>query len=167
MFAVTHLIGFGVSLGALTSGLEIDRTLGTNIGDAIGGGGLAAAFNGTTSETAASGAQLNASTSFYVGKTGNIPRYISKVTCYGSNNAGYVASADPTITLTLCGKNGSAPANSTDGTVLGSITFTDSANESTGRDIVSTVQDQKFDHWWVAGSAVSSSWRIAELRFYE
>lgn len=147
----------------------IDRTTGTNIGDMANSGGLAAAFDGTTSQAAAACATLNSvnsASSAYVGKTTAVPTAIESATVHGSNDAGYLSVDNPTITLTLFGKQGSAPANSGDGTSLGSINFTDTNDESAGRAITSSDTATYWDHVWVrvthnGGSARNV--RVAEL----
>lgn len=156
------------------SGAEIDRTLGTNFGDCTADGGLAAAYDGTTNQTGTSCARTAGSvTACYVGKTGDVSRYLSKVTIYGSNNNGYVSSANPSVTANFRAQvGGSAPANAaaaaSAGVLLGSITFTDSANESTGRDITSSDTTTLYDHWWVSYSwSGAQKANIAEHRFYE
>lgn len=145
----------------------IDRTTGTNIGDMTVGGGLAGAFDGTTNQAATSGAQLNSTQNAYVGKTTAVPTAIESVRVFGSNNNGYVNTVDPTVTLTLFGKNGSAPANSADGTSIGSINFTDTSNESTGRDITSSDTATYWDHVWVRitiSGGTNRTVNIAELQ---
>ena len=138
----------GSSRGAAAT---IDRTTGTNIGDMTAGGGLAGAFDGSTTQSggAAQKSSVSSSGSAYVGKTVAVPTAIESVTVFGTSSNGYVATVNPTVVLTLYGKNGSAPANSSDGTTLGSISFTDTANESTGRSITSSDTATYWDHVWV------------------
>ena len=153
----------------VSTGAEIDRTLGTNIGDMTSAGGLAAAFDGTTSQASTASASASGfNISGYVGKTGNIARIISSAIVYGSNNAGFYSGADPSTTISLYGKTGSAPANGTNGTLLGSVTFTDTANQSAGQTITSSDLTTLWNHWWVFIPAnASGQARCAEVRFFE
>lgn len=152
----------------------VDRTTGTNIGNMTGGGNLAASFDGGTSETSANSstrafdAKPN-SQSGYVGKTFGAPKIISRIVIYGSNNQGYISTANVSITLTLYGKNGAAPSSATDGTSLGAITFTDTTNESVGREIASSDLATAWTHVWVAFSTSNSgnSKHFAEIEVYE
>jgi hypothetical protein len=146
------------SLGGLITG-------GTNIGNATINGGLAAAFDGTTNQDS-SVAAISASASGYVGKT--ISKRVFSATVYGCNDRGYVVSADPSVTITLYGKTGAAPANGTDGTALGSVTFTDTANESGNpRSMTSSDTETLWDHTWVDVVSSGTSIAIAEVQIYE
>lgn len=172
MLQVNHLIGFGAyQAGGAATGAEIDRTLGTNIGDMSANGGLAASFDGTTNQAAAACSRTATSVSnAYIGKTGNISRIISKATIHGSNNLGYNDNAVGTsCTAKLYAKTGAAPANGTDGTLLGSITFTQSADESAGRDITSSDTSTLWAHWWIYHTQAGAANNIsnAEARFFE
>jgi hypothetical protein len=161
MLMLTELSGFA---SRSLSEVLVDRTLGTNIGNMTVNGGLAAAFDGTTNQGTAACAADTTGTG-YVGKTHTVPRVPGRVTVHGSNDAGYSSGGNGSCTITWYGKKGTAPANATDGTVLGSITFTDTSNESTGRDI--TTQDQNgYDHWWVT-VVVAANVFVAELVMYE
>lgn len=144
-------------------------TGGTNIGDMVNRGTLTAAFDGNTNQAYLSSASKDAlSTTAYVGK--NITsKAVGVAIVYGSNNNGYVDSANPTVTLNLRGK-ATSPANAADGTLLGTVSFTDTANESGNpRTITSTDIITTWNYIWVElthnGSAASLS--IAELQLYE
>ncbi|CAK9250187.1 unnamed protein product [Sphagnum jensenii] len=63
-------------------------TTGTTIGNLTGGGGLAAAFNGTTSQTAAKSAEATAVGGF-IGKEFTAPETITKYVLYGSSDLCY------------------------------------------------------------------------------
>ena len=145
----------------------VDRTAGTNIGDMTGGGGLAAAFDGTKSQVSTACA-YNASAAGYVGKTHAAAKIISHVVVYGANNNGYVFTVNPAMTITLYGKNGAAPASATDGTSLGSISFTDATDESAGRTIISIDQGTAWLHNWVyINDGAADAHICAELEIYE
>lgn len=142
---------------------------GVNLGDMTGGGGIDAAFDTTTAQAAAACASTASSTTAWVGRDLTTPSTIAGATVHGSNNAGYVAGANPSVTITLYGKAGAAPANSTDGTVLGTITFTDTADESTGRVITSSDITTTWDNVWIkidqSGSAAAM--HVAELLLFD
>lgn len=147
----------------------IDRTTGTNIGNMTSAGGLAAAFDGVTSQTSASCALLGSATNAFVGKTLAASRAFGQAVVFGSNNAGYVAGAGtPAVTLTVYGKQGAAPSSGTNGTALGSISFSDTSNESTGRTIASTDLGTVWDHLWiyVAQGGSAANMFVAELQLY-
>jgi hypothetical protein len=123
---------------------------GTAIGDMTSAGGLAAAFDASTSQSNAASAVKTSATDAYVGKNfSGSPKRIKAVTVYGANNQGFVASSNPNVTLTLRGKNGGAPASLSDGTSLGSVTFADTADESGGRTITSSDPTTAWDYIWV------------------
>lgn len=114
------------------------------------------------------------------------PRRCSGVTVYGSNDQGFVQGATPSVTLTLVGKNDSVPTIASPGTSLGTSNFTDTANESAGRAIVSSDSTTEYDYLAVleehngsaatmylaqavftgpADSAETSEWLIGPLVF--
>lgn len=142
---------YTVELTAWQTGGEvlIDRTLGTNIGNMTLNGGLAAAFDGTTNQTAASVARTSGTSTGYVGKTLATPAPVERAVVHGSNSNGYAFTVNSATTVTLYGKQGAAPSSGTDGQVLGTISFTDTSNESTGRTITSTDAETVWDHVWV------------------
>lgn len=93
-------------------------------------------FDGTTSQADTVGAKSGTSQStIWIGLTWLAAQTISKVTVYGSNNEGYVVGSNPSATISLYAKNGTAPASGTDGTLLNEIMFTDTGDESAGRNI--------------------------------
>ena len=142
---------------------------GTAIGDLTGDGGLAASVDGTTAQATTACASLASTTTGYVGYTLAASKPISFVNIYGSNDAGYVASANPEVTFTLYAKTGSAPSTSTDGTVIGTTTITDSTDESAATAIYSTDTVTEWAHVWVKidhdGSAASIY--VAELDIFD
>jgi hypothetical protein len=123
----------------------VSGATGTNIGDLTAGGGLAAAFDGTSNKTGASTAARIGVTNGWIGKTYSPAKAAFSVAVHGSNNAGHITSADPNVTIVLRGKNGAAPSSRTDGTSLGSIAFADTANESAARTIMSS-SSATWDH---------------------
>lgn len=164
MLILTHLAGFGANTDA-SRGAEADITAGTNIGDMTETGGLAAAFDGTTSQVYASCATKTAAPG-YVGKTFSGPRQIHSVDIYGSSNTGLDGNTgSTTYTVQLYGKAGSAPSTSTDGTLLAS----QSAADSNGISIIGMVSSDDttfYDHAWVRISTTGVNAACAELVIY-
>lgn len=169
MLNVTQLSGFGVAAGRR---LGSKISVASYIGNMTGLGGLAAAFDGTTSQLAGASAYLGSTTNAYVGADlSGGPKRLFEARVYGSNNVGYVddSGAGVLTTLTIYGKNGSPPSNGTDGTSLGSTTFSDTSDESSPRTIASSDKGTQWDYLWVylshGGSAVGVA--VAELELYE
>lgn len=160
MFISNHLIGFGA---VEKNSVLFDRTLGTNIGNMTQSGGLASIFDGNTNQDNTASGWHNVSPA-YAGKTLAAKAAVDRVVTYGCNNFGYSSGANGTITLTLYGKNGSVPASATDGTSLGSTSFTDTdvANSKT---IISNDNGTEYDHVWVSNAGVTNLF-FAELQFY-
>jgi hypothetical protein len=127
-----------------------------------------AAYDGTTAQTAAASVTKTSATSIYYGATLGTARPITRAIVWGSSDQGYVNGANPTITMHLYGKTGAAPANGTDGTVLGEFIFTDTTGESKFREILSGDVGSTWDHVWVriAQSGGAASMYIAEVEFY-
>jgi len=147
----------------------IDRTTGTNIGNMTSNGALAAAFDGDANQAnTASAGTLSGATTGYVGKTLTGPKVFGRAVVSGSNSHGYAFSATPTITLNIQGKNGAAPSGPTDGTLLGTISFTDTTDESAGRTINSTDLVNTWDHLFLeVDPGVFTNKYCAELVLYE
>lgn len=127
-------------------------SIGTNFGDMILNGGLASIFDTDTVKiNTEAGGKLGETG--YAGKIFPEARRIFRAVVYGTSNVGYVNSSNPSVTLTLYGKN-TLPASVTDGTILGTLNFTDTDNESlTWREVVSTDQKTEYTHVWVGISA--------------
>jgi hypothetical protein len=137
------------------------------IGDMVNGGGLNDAFDGDVTENAASGAALTSGTVAYVGVTFAADTAVRSCVVYGSDDAGFVSAINPTVTITLYGKTGAAPANyATEGTSIGSVSFTDTADESAGRTITMTDTVSEWDHVWVgiAHNGAANQINCAEVR---
>jgi hypothetical protein len=135
---------------------------GTIFGTLTKFGGLAAAFDGATN-TGSTGCAVEPTTDNYIGLS--IQKRLWRVDCYGSNNSGYTL-VDGTVTIYLYGKQGAAPGSATDGTLLGSISFADAANESSPRTIYSNAPATLWDHIWVRIVTPYNCY-VAELKFYE
>ena len=164
---LTNLVGFGAKRAA-GGGTDtwIDPASHTIIGDMTGSAGLAAIFNGTTNSTSGACGWKSAANG-YAGLQFAAGKPIGKVELWGSNDQGYVYTVNPSTPITLYGKNG-APSSGTDGTSLGSTTFTDSANESTMRTITSSDAVTTYTHVWcyIRGGGINTT-IFAELKFYE
>lgn len=126
-------------------------TGGTALGDLTGDGGLTAAFDGTTAQNLSASATKASTAEGYVGKTLAAPTAIYGAIVYGSDDNGYVPSANPDVTLELYGQTGDAPISSTDGTLIGTLAaFTDSADESGNpRTVLSDDTTTLYDYVWV------------------
>lgn len=131
------------------------------------------AFDGVKSATFASTGltlmQPIGSSNGYIGKnfTG-ASQTISQAIIYGTTDRGFYGGTDPTATWTLYG-NLTAPASSTDGTVLGSVTFTDVTDESGGKTITSSDTTTFWNYVWVAQNQVSNGSQavyLVELELY-
>lgn len=132
-----------------------------------GASSITKVFDGTTSQAWSGGSNLRykASTTFcYVGITFSSARPISRVITYGSSDSSYIFGTNPTVTIDLYGKAGTAPSSSTDGTLLGTTSFTDTA---TGQTINSSNTTTNYDHCWIRVSTASAdSMTVAELTIY-
>lgn len=126
------------------------------------GSGRNGAFPGTGPSSASS-----YTGTWYIGKDfQGSAKAIDHAIIYGSNNQGFVSLANPSITITLYGSN-TLPANGTDGTSLGSVTFTDTANESAGRTINSSDTTTQYRYIWVDISAAgANTWSLQEVQMY-
>ena len=145
----------------------IDRTAGTNIGNFTTNGGLAAAFDGTTSQNSSACAAREAQNGF-VGKTLASAKVFGEAVIFGSSDQGFVNDANPSVTITILGKNGTAPANLNNGTEIGTITFTDTSDESAGRTIESTDLTTTWDHIFArVSNVVGDPLHVAELELWE
>lgn len=162
------------TVAALVESL-IDRTEGTNFGDMTAAGGIAAAFDGVTSQSGASTANKGTGTDFaFIGKTLADPAIFSRAVIHGSNSAGFLNN-NAEITITIYGHTGSAPTSEAEvlaGTALGSITFTDTGDESAGREITNTAADYTaFDHLtayiWRTDEGTNAVRAVAEVVLYE
>jgi len=119
------------------------------VGDLDDGSLMSVAFDGDTVHTEDNAPRKNSATTGWIGGETDFPLRVSSVIVYGTNDEGFVNSIDPTVTLTLYGKQGAEPANSTDGTSLGTAVFTDTNDESAGRTISSSDTETRWDWVWV------------------
>jgi hypothetical protein len=140
----------------------------TSIGDLTGGGNLAAAFDADTTHVQAACATKAAATTAYVGKTFTTPTAMRSAKIYGSTDAGYVSAINPTVTAKLYAKQGTAPGSGTDGTEIGTLSFTDTADEQVARTITSTDLGTLWDHVWVyiTHNGAANTMGVAELELF-
>ena len=131
--------GFSNISSSIVSSVALGTGQGTIIGNMTN---PSRAFDGSASTEASV-----VGTDAWIGKTLPGAFRISQAVIRGLSSNGYAATGDPTITVTLYGKQGTAPSGSTDGTVLASTSFTDqSQNEATGRTLVSSDTATYYDH---------------------
>lgn len=149
----------------------IDRTLGTAFGDMTGNGNLAASFDGVTNTIKTSCSRSAGATvsNSFIGKTLAAPKIFGQAKLYAANDDGFVQSIDPTVTINIRGKNGAAPASNTDGTIVGTLVFTDTANESGGRTVTSTDLVTVWDHLFadISHNGVANRMTCAEVELWE
>ncbi|MFT3987195.1 hypothetical protein [Aestuariivirga sp.] len=143
-------------------------TSGKAFGDLTANLGLTGVFNGATAVGNAACGAKGISAFAYAGQDCTaLPMTFSYAVIYGSNSGGFSFGSGATVTATIYGKNGSPPASATDGTAIGSTTFTDTADESGGRLIRSTDILSKWDYVWCRwSSSVNTAWRVAELSLF-
>jgi hypothetical protein len=136
------------------------------------------AFDGDESESSGSAAKATLSSSetgIWIGQTLPSSKAIHQVQFNGSTNRGYrennLAYSAASVTVSLLGKAGSAPSGQSDGTVLGSISFSTSVDESALRTITSSDTTTEYDHVWIRivfGDTVSNgAGMVGEVKFYE
>lgn len=124
-----------------------------------------AAFDLDTTQIGAECAN-NTGSSGYIGVSFSSGTRITKAIIHGSTNVGFNNGGAGTTTLTLYGKQGSAPSSSTDGTSLGTTSFTDGADESAGRTITSSDTNTFWNHVWVKVDIANTGIRVAEFRLF-
>lgn len=166
-------VGFKVTFGLTITGVQISQGTGTNFGDmtvTTGGSALAHAFNGSTNSSNTSAARKSSATFAYLGKDYSAsPKVIGRAVVWPANNTGFASGISPTVTLDLYGKTGTAPANSTDGTLLGTLNFTD-VDSATSRQVENAGDlNTAWDHVWVriSHNGAAADMYCAELQIYE
>lgn len=144
----------------------IDRTAGTNIGNMTWGGGLAASFDGVTNQGGANSSMRQSGGNAYIGKTFVAPTAIDFVNVYGANDHGYVVN-NPSVTLNLRGKNGSAPSGTSDGDLIGTTgEFTDTATTNP-KTIDCIDKNTLYDHVFVEiVNGTGNNTRMAEVEIW-
>ncbi len=142
----------------------VDPSSGTVIGDI--NGNPSRAFDGSIGAYSNAAVKGTNVADCYIGKTFSSGVPIAKATVYATTTDGFMNSgASPnTLTITLYGKTGAAPANATDGTALGNTgSFTDA--NSLVKTIFSNDTATAWDHVWVYMNPDDAS--VFELFFSE
>lgn len=157
-----------VTDGVIALGM-IDPRLCTLIGDMTSGGGLAAAFDGDVVQTSDASARKLTGTSAYVGLTLTGPSKIGRVCMRGcSSGSSFSGFIDGTssITINLYAKTGAAPSSETDGTLLGTITFSD-VSDNAQKIITSSDTTTEYSHVWVQiTNAAATAMGFSEVQFF-
>jgi hypothetical protein len=137
--------------------------------------GLAAAFDGTTNKNHMACAARAGRSNAYVGQNYSAATPSSHAfqgaVVYPSADIGFISvtgGGEKTITLTMYGSN-SAPANSTNGTVLGTVTL--SKDQTSAVSIISTDQVTPYKYAWISftatipGNPTGIAWYTAQVEF--
>lgn len=144
-----------------------DRTQGTNIGNMTGGGGIAAAWNGTVSQLAAASAQGAAGVGLdWIGKTFGSPQIPALVVCKAPSDW-YFAGNQGLIDLELWVKNGTAPSNSTDGQQISVLGQNHPVGLGETRLTWSIDEVNEWDHFWIrVNNVVNATTYMGEMSLY-
>ncbi|MBC7908589.1 MAG: hypothetical protein H7Y60_17810 [Rhodospirillaceae bacterium] len=123
------------------SGAVVPGATGTAGGNMIGGGGVTSPYNGVTAKSNATCATRAATSGISIKDWGaGNTKTIASVTVNGANdgnsNGGYVTGSNPSVTINLRGSTDNFVSSNT---VLGSITFADTDNESAGRVVTASI----------------------------
>jgi hypothetical protein len=144
---------------------------GTAIGNMANGGGLAAAFDGNTSQNAAASASITTGdrTTGYVGKdwgSGNT-KVISGIVATGASDQGFNQTGTATVTITLYGSTDNFSGSNVS---LGSGTVTNGAGASLSKlSGFTTTTGYRYHRIGItdAGASATDNKNCAELVFYE
>jgi len=150
-----------------SSQIIIPQGTGTAIGDMIGGGGLAAGFDGNKSQATAASAQLDGSpTVAYIGKDwgSGVTKTVTGVKAWGSTDEGF-GQQSGTFTITLQGSTDNFSSSVVD---LGNWSFTD-PNDNTEQNKLSGFTETTAYRYHRIKIVPPSAGRIvaAEVEFYE
>ena len=142
-----------------------DRTTGTNIGDMTATGGLAASFDGNTSQSNAQCSVRSNLSNGFVGKTMGASAPISKIVVRSTNNIGFTNTGN--VTIQLYAKT-SAPSSGTDGTLLGTNAIGSGGSNSTDYTVTSSDTTTSYSNVWayITSSGGSADIYCAELSIY-
>jgi hypothetical protein len=150
----------------------VDRTTGTAIGNMANGGGLAAAFDGNTSQNAAASASLTAGdrTTGYVGKDwgSGVTKVISGIIAYSPTDQGFNQVGTDLATITLYGSTDNfsgSNVNLGSGTITNGtgITFT----KLSGFTTTTAYRYHRIGITSASSGTASENKNCAELSFYE
>lgn len=158
------MVAGGFTGATLSSGsVQIDRLYGTQIDNfTVRDNHI---FDGNNTEAAATAAN-SGTTSGYAGKSFPVPKRAHSAIVHGTTDVGFSGTGTPSVTITLWAKNGAAPTSGTDGTSLGTVNFTDQANESAGRTVTSSDTATFWDHIWINITGTTGDTRLAEVRLF-
>lgn len=164
--------GTYVYISKSASASMISGGTGSLIGDMTDNGGLAAAFNGTTSQAYGSSALSTSHDGgpHYTGKNwgGGNSYIITKYIVYGTLVQGFDSSGSAgTITMSLYGSN-SAPANPTNGTQLHTTSFTDTKDATPHTITAGITVTTAYQYHWVTISSTKTGDFIAvgQIQFF-
>jgi hypothetical protein len=147
---------------------EIDRTLGTAIGDMTEQGGLPAAFNGLSNSQSSAACAAKTAQIGHVGKNWGAPKAIDSVIAYPSSNdgGGFDSSGTAgTITLTILGNTTDNPATAM---ALGQTSFADNSLGYSGVTVPAFLKAAYQYHWLKIETTVSGVLVVvAEVVFVE
>jgi hypothetical protein len=145
----------------------IDRTLGTAIGSMTSGGGVAAGFDGVTDQNNDAGATQFDTVTSYIGKdwgSGN-DKVVTGFKMWGSNNVGFIDSANPTLTMVLQGSTDNFVSSSVD---LTSNTVVDTASSPTVEKYDGTITaSYRYHRMSMTNASGSSHQRVSECQFFD
>lgn len=156
------MFGKAAMFGRTLEQVLVDRTIGTRFGNMTDGSGLAGAYDGNTAQDWGSSCRKNNASTGYVGKSYSSAFVFGKAKLYPSTTEGFSTVAN--ITLSIYGKNGSNPANGTDGTLLGTTGLI--ADTLSPVEILSTDEATAYDRIWLYmsnGGNVS----LSEIELYQ
>lgn len=147
------------------------RLSGSAIGDTYSGDGLASIFDNTTN---GNNTFIGSRTTLYAGRDFSASaKRIFEAIAFGSNADGWVNGANPSVTIQIRGSHASAPADvtaaATHGSQLGTLTFTDTANESAGRTITIVDNTVQWEYVWahVQQAGGATFMYFIELQLFE
>lgn len=146
----------------------IPQATGTRIGTFTAGGGLVVAFDGTKA-TGAGSCATDAASPGYIGKNYSAAsKKIDRVHIWGSNDQGFTDSANNSVTFNLRAKGvgASAPANNTDGTLLGTYALATDASSALQVMIESSDKTTLWDYVFVEMICAGQELYVAEMEFY-
>ena len=156
--------GFSAAFGVSSSliGFGVGSLIQNDISSA------SVAFNGVTNALGFVGcATFTSGGASFLGKNFSAtPKQIAQAKIYGSNDNGFIPGSNPAMVWSLYAKQ-TAPTSSTDGFVLGTVSFTDTANESGGRTITSSDTSTFWNYVWLTETTGGGQPLVAEIEFFQ
>lgn len=161
----------GLLLGGRLVQREVDRTAGTRIGNLTNGGGLAAAFDGTTSQASTLCALINTGTRTigYAGKDWGVgvTKRLSGFIAYGSSDQGLNQIGTDLATVELQGSNDNFAAETV---TLGTASAANAAGVVITKLTGITGGSYRYHRLKVTSASASTATdnkQFAEVKFYE